>query len=147
GCVERWLHSGEEWLTRQMLYYLRWHSGAHGDRVAENLEPLATKGAPWKARLRMIMEWTELGESRRFFDLFLRLLDSGVLDETVGTKTTRSTFWGALHGLKERHSDRLAEVAAHWLDRQVMIARLAVDEGKPLAPKLDDADGVHLVIQ
>ena len=81
GYLGRWLHSAEPWLEDLMTSYLRWQAEQHADRVAELLEPFVGKGDPWKPRLRYVMEWRSLEKSRRFFDLFLRLLDDGTLDD------------------------------------------------------------------
>ena len=48
------------------------------------------------------MQWAELHKSRRFFDLFLRLVDNGTLDEAHGPIAENSTFWDMLYGLDEK---------------------------------------------
>lgn len=145
GHIEQWLHSGDESLENSMTFYMRSQMRFHGDRVAELLEPFAGRGGKWNDRLRFIMEWADLGESRRFFELFLRLLDDGTLDEARGPIAMNSTFWSILHGLAEKQPIWCAEVAAHWLNRKVAIAKASQVEGE--RPMLDDQFGVDDVLQ
>lgn len=142
GYVERWLHSREDWLEDRMTFYLRWQAESHGDRVVDLLEPFIGRGGKWNDRLRYIMEWVKLEKSRRFFDLFLRLLDDGTLDDARDRFASNGTFWSMLYGLAEKHPGRCAEVAAHWLDRQVAIARSATSSEPKSPPKLNDQFGV-----
>ncbi len=145
GQIERWLHSGDESLENDMTFYMRCQMSFHGDRVAELLEPFVGRGGKWNDRLRFIMQWADLGESRRFFELFLRLLDDGTLDEARGPIAMNSTFWSLLHGLAEKQPIWCAEVAAHWLNRKVAIAKASQVEGE--RPSLDDQFGVDDVLQ
>jgi hypothetical protein len=143
GYIEQWLRSGEEWLEDRMTLYLRWQADSHGDRVAELLEPFAEAGGKWRDRLRHIMEWVRLGKSRRLFDLFLRLLDNGTLDKARGPIAVNSTFWSMLHGLAEQRPSWCAEVASHWLDRQVAIAISSAAHGEDPKLELHDQFGVN----
>jgi hypothetical protein len=143
GYIEQWLHSKEDWLEDRMILYLRWQADSHGDRVAELLEPFAEVGGKWRDRLRHVMEWVQFGKSRRLFDLFLRLLDNGTLDNARGPIAVNSTFWSLLHGLAEQQPSWCAEVASHWLDRQVTIAIASAAEGQKPKLELRDQLGVN----
>jgi hypothetical protein len=143
GHIEQWLHSGEEWLEDRMTFYLRWQADSHGDRVAELLEPFADAGGKWRDRLRHIMEWVRLGKSRRLFDLFLRLLNNGTLDKARGPIAVNSTFWSMLHGLAEQQPGWCAEIARHWLDRQVALALSSTPDGEDPKLELHDEFGVN----
>lgn len=145
GHIERWLHSADESLENNMTFYMRSQMRFHGDRVAELLDPFAGRGGKWNDRLRFIMQWANLDDSRRFFELFLRLLDDGTLDEARGPIAVNSTFWSLLHGLAEKQPTWCAEVAAHWLNRKVAIAKASQVEGE--RPSLDDQFGVDDVLQ
>lgn len=81
GYVERWLNSADTAVANFTVTYLRWQLQEHGDRVAELIEPFAGGGGEWPLRLRYLMEGHDLEKSRRYFDLFLRLLDDGTLDD------------------------------------------------------------------
>ncbi len=145
GQIERWLHSGDDSLENNMTFYLRFQMRLHGDRVAELLEPFVGRGGKWNDRLRFIMQWADLGDSRRFFELFLRLLDDGTLDEARGPIAVNSTFWSLLHGLDEKQPIWCAEAAAHWLNRKIAIAIASAAEGS--LPDLEDQFGVDNVLQ
>jgi hypothetical protein len=105
-----------------MTGYLRWQAEQHADRVADLLEPFVGKGDPWKPRLRYMMEWRNLQKSRRFFDLFLRLLDDGTLDDASDRIASNGTFWSMLGHLAKSQPAWFAELAGHWLDRRVKVA-------------------------
>ena len=143
GLIQRWLHSGESWLEDLMVVYFRWQMQSHAERVAELLEPFAERGGDWGKRLRYMTEGGNLEMSRRFFDLFLRLLDEGTLDDAKDRFVANGTFWSMLHGLAEERPDWCAELAAHWLDRQLTIAKLSLDEPKSPRSLLDDDFGVN----
>jgi hypothetical protein len=136
GYVEHWLHSGEVWLEDLTAAYLRFQAQQHSDRVAELLEPFVGRGEPWAKRLRWIMQWGDCGKSRRYFDLFLGLLDDGTLDELSDRPVNEHTFWSALYQLGDNQPRWCAEVAAHWLDRQ--IARALASAGQSLPVALND---------
>jgi hypothetical protein len=144
GNIALWLHSGEESLENQMTFYLRSQARFHADRVAELLEPFVGRGGRWNERLRFIMEWADLGVSRRLFDMFLRLLDDGTLDDARGPIAVNSTFWSLLHDLGAKRPAWCAEAGAHWLDRKVAIAKASADEGN--GPNLEDQFGVEAVL-
>ena len=142
GFIHRWLHSGEAWLENSMTFYLRWQTESHAERVAELLEPFVGKGGEWKDRLRCMMEWGNLEKNRRFFDLFLRLLDDGTLDDAKDRLASNGTFWLLLHGLAEQRPSWCAELAAHWLERRLALAKASPDEmGSPWS-LLNDQFGV-----
>ncbi len=142
GYIARWLNSGEPWLENVVVTYLRWQTDEHCDRVAELIEPFAGRGGEWTPRLRYMMEVHDLGKSRRYFELFLRLLDDGTLDDARDRFASNGTFWSMLGGLSEKRPDWCAEVAARWLDRQVARALAnRVDDQSP-SVSMDDDFGV-----
>jgi hypothetical protein len=122
GFINGWLQSGESWLQDTMMHYLRWQTEEHADRIAELLEPFVPQ-AEWRDRLRFMMEGRNLEKSRRFFNLFLRLLAAGTLDDARDRFASNGTFWMMLDPLAEQRPDWCAELAATWLDRRVTIAK------------------------
>ncbi|MBX3747100.1 MAG: hypothetical protein KF833_17475 [Verrucomicrobiae bacterium] len=145
GFLELWLQSDEAWLLDTMCRYLRQQADQHSERVAELLEPFATKGGEWKPRLRYMVEGRCLGKSRRLFDLFLRLLDDGTLDDAKDRLPSNGTFWSMLHGFSDERPAWCAELAAHWLDRRIAIAKSTMDQHGLTGALLDDEFGVdHL---
>ena len=125
GMIEDWLASGNDRLTDMAVNYLRAHQRHSPDRVAALLEPYADRGGAWAQRLRSLVEWADHHTSRRFFDLFLHLVDNGTLDEARGPIAANSTFWSMLHTLGENRSEWVPEVLAHRLRRRLTVIRAA----------------------
>ena len=125
GVIERWLSTGGERLLGMAMLYLRPHQRHSPDRVAELLEPYADAGGDWPARLKFVMEWADVDASRRFLDLFLRLIDNGTLDAARGPIAVNSTFWSMLHGIGEARPSWAAEIVAHWMRRRLIVIRTA----------------------
>ena len=122
GLVAEWLASDNDRLVDVGANYVRVHQRHSADRVAKLLEPFVGRDGNWPQRLSFIMQWADLEHSRRFFELFLRLVDDGTLDDARGL-ATNSTFWSMLYGLPEARPDWTAEVLAHWLLRRLSIIR------------------------
>jgi len=141
GYINRWMNSGEAWLENLITLYLRWQVEHHAERVAELLEPFVGRGGDWLLRLRHMMEWGNLEKNRRYFDLFLTLLDDGTLDEARDRFASNGTFWSMLHGLSAKKPEWCAEIAAKWLLRLVARSKVEVEGIKLL--HLHDDSGVH----
>ena len=132
GLIVDWLTSENDSLVNMGVNYVRFHQKHSGGRVAELLEPFVGEGGEWPQRLSYVIQWATLENSRRFFDLFLRLVDDGTLDNTVGPIAVNSTFWSMMYGLDKTRPDWIAEVTAHWLLRRLSIIRAAQDgTGEP----------------
>ena len=74
------------------------------------------------------MEWADHDASRRFLDLFLRLIDNGTLDAARGPIAVNSTFWSMLHGIGKSQPTWAAEIVAHWFRRRLNVARESGDD-------------------
>jgi hypothetical protein len=123
GLITDWLTSNNNNLVDVGVDYVRIHQRHSGDRMAELLEPLAGRDGDWSQRLSYIMQWPDLEHSRRFFELFLRLIDDGTLDNTRGSFASNDTFWSMLYSLSKARPAWVAEVLAHWLLRRLSIIR------------------------
>lgn len=126
GTVERWL--ANERLANTAVRYLRAHQRHSPDRIADLLEPYVDAGGEWPARLRFVMEWADHDASRRFIDLFLRLIDNGTLDAARGPIAVNSTFWSMLHGIGQSQPTWAAEIVARWLRRRLNLARASGED-------------------
>ena len=122
GVIEGWLASDNDRLNDVAVNYLWRHQRHSSNQVAALLEPYADRGGNWALRLRSLMQHTHLDTSRRFFDLFLRLVDNGVLDETRGG-AVNETFWSLLYGLDGNRPAWVPEVLAHWVRRRLAVVR------------------------
>ena len=125
GVIEGWLASGNDRFANLAVNYLDRHQRHSPDRVAALLEPYADRGGEWALRLRSLMEWVDLHTSRRFFDLFLRLVDNGTLDEARGP----NRFWSMHRALGENRPEWIPEVLAHRFRRRLAVVRA---DGKDL---------------
>ena len=128
GVVKSWLASDNSRLVDVVADYLRIHQRRAPERVATLLAPYADHGGPWALRLRRLMEWADLHGSRRFFDLFLHLIDNGVLDEARGPIVMNSTFWNIPYELDQTRPEWVPEVLARRLRRRVAVMRAAGEE-------------------
>ena len=125
GMVEGWLTSGNDQLCGLAMNYLNVHHRHSPDRGAALLKPYADSDGHWPVRLRNFMQWCELHTSRRLFDLFLRLVDNGVLDEPRGPIVENSTFWSMLRNLGKNRPEWTPEVLVHRLRRRHAVVRAA----------------------
>ena len=130
GLIAEWLLSENDPLVDKGVKYIWYHQNHSGDRVAELLEAFVGKGGEWPRRFNQIMQWANYACSRRFFDLFLRLMNDGTLDDTYDSLVTNGTFWNMFHSLAEARPDWIAEVTAHWLKRRFSIIRETRDSGE-----------------
>jgi hypothetical protein len=121
GLAAAWLASDNERIINMAVRYVGFHQRHGGDRVAELLEPYVGKGGDWAPRLQHTMVWANFESSRRFFELFLRLVDDGTLDDARGPIAVNSTFWSMLHGLAETRPEWIPEVLAQWLRRRIAV--------------------------
>ena len=129
GLIAEWLMSENDHLVDKGVKYIWYHQNHSGDRVAELLEPFVARGGGWPQRFNHIMQWADYASSRRFFNLFLRLLDDGTLDHTYDSLIANGTFWNMFHRLAEANPDWIAEVTAHLLLRRFSIIRETRDSG------------------
>ena len=125
GVVESWLESGNERLINLAMHYLNIHHRHSPDRATVLLEPYADRGGQWAVWLRNFMQLAEHHASRRLFELFLRLVDNGTLDDARGQIAVNSTFWSMLYGLEKSHPEWIPEVLAHRLRRRLAIIESA----------------------
>lgn len=129
GLVAAWTEADGP-LANMAANLLRHHQRHAADVVAELLETYADSGGDWALRLRSIVEWSEHSTSRRFFDLTLRLIDNGVLDDARGPIGVNSTFWSIFYSLGQRRPQWVPEVIAHWLRRRIAVLAEGGDDLK-----------------
>ena len=139
GPTGGWLASDNDRLAGAAVGYLRRHHRHAPDRVAALLEPYADLGGEWTPRLRAFMEWADHHASRRLFELFLRLVDNGTLDEARGRTAANATFWSLLQGLGEHRPEWVPEVVAHRFRRRLAVLKATgQDLGSSELPGYDD---------
>lgn len=126
GLIADWLTSDNDNLVDMGVNYIQNHLEQSGDnKLAELLEPFVGKGGGWPQRFKSVMQSADLANSRRFFELFLKLIDDGTLD----ADSSDSTFWYNLDSLANAHPDWIPEVFSHWLLRRLTIIQGTADNG------------------
>ena len=127
GFVGDWLTSENDKLVDMGVDYVRAHQRHSGDRMAELLEPFVGRGGGWPQRFKSVMQSANLANSRRFFELFLGLIDDGTFDDSKD-----NTFRYNLRSLEDERADWISEVISHWLLRRLsIIQEPASDRGSP----------------
>lgn len=119
GVIQSMLSGGDEGRVNLGVQLVRAVQRSCPDQVSRLLRPYVGVSHEWNQRLRWLMEWAEPDSSREFLDLFLDLLDSGVLDETRGPIAVNSDFWSLLIAVPNRHPGWCCEVVRHYLDRRL----------------------------
>lgn len=135
GAVEARLRSNDEQVVDRMVAVLRAAQRWSPARVAELVEPFVGRSESWNRRLVALVQWSDLGGARRFFDLVLRLVDEGTLDDARGAIASNSDFWDVGYGLENR-AEWAVEYVEHYLLRRL---RLADEHG--IANPFDRAKG------
>ena len=89
------------------------------DRAAELLRPHVGESPEWLNRIWWTLRRTDLAASRPLFDLFVEMLDSGVLDE-IGV--TRQDFWYVAHNLPDTAPELASELLGCYLENRIRAA-------------------------
>ena len=128
GLIADWLTSNNGNLVDMGVNYIQNHLKQSGNKLAELLEPFVGTGGGWPQRFKSVMQSVDLANNRRFFELFLGLIDDGTLDD----HSSDNTFWYNLHSLEDERADWISEALSHWLLRRLSIIQETVDDrGSP----------------
>lgn len=138
GVIASWLANNDAQRVDRTITLLSSLQGQYADRVAELVEPYVGASLEWRRRLIWLMQWGELGAGRRFFELFIRLIDEGLLDEARGPVAVNSDFWMLIHNLPGQHPDWACEVVGHYMQRHLFLS-LADDEPNPFEHYITDS--------
>jgi hypothetical protein len=96
--------------------------------VAALLEPFADEArtdAAWRQRFTWLMSWYDPARGDGLFDLFIRLLDEGVLDEARGPVAVNSDFFSLLYRISRSDQAKAAVAIGHYLRRRAAISNQA----------------------
>ena len=128
GLIERWLADKKEKTVNRAVLLLSAMQRMLPDRVAELVEPYVGVSEDWNNRLVYIVQWANLHSGRRFLDLFLRLLDEGILDGARGLVAVNSDFWSLTYTLSKERPGWCCEVIGHYFKRRSV---LSIAAGQP----------------
>ena len=123
GLIEDWLASGHDRVVDMAMNYLWVHHPHAPDRVASLLKPYVERGGKWRHRLRSLMDKTQHHTSRPYFDILLRLVDNGTLDDDSKSNDDARSFSHKLYSVGENRPEWVPEAVAHRLRRQFAIIR------------------------
>ncbi|MBF2046554.1 MAG: hypothetical protein IGS54_04130 [Elainella sp. C42_A2020_010] len=130
GVIEQWLNGQQEELINKTLGLLSIMQGQLPDRVAELVEPFVDISDVWTQRLAYLLRFVKLAAGRRFFGLFLRLINTGVLDEIEGITDSDRDFWSLIYDLPEQNPDWACEAIGCYLNRRLNLS-LARGQANP----------------
>lgn len=125
GVVEAWLRQSDSDTVDRAVMLLHGVQREAADRVAELVEPYIGASEEWRKRHRHLVQWADLHAGRRFFDLFLRLVDNGGLDGMGHFR--KDDFLGLLYDLPEQRADWACEAIGRYLTRCL---RISLDSGE-----------------
>ena len=134
GIIEQWLKDESEERIDQTITLLSIMQRQIPDRVAELVEPYVGASEAWHNRLKNLVQRAELGNGHRFFRLFLRLIDEGILDQTEGNTDYSRDFWRQIYSLPQQHPDWACEAIGCYLNRCLNLS-LAAGQPNPFDRK------------
>lgn len=144
GHVKCWLDSQNDFLVDNTISLLKSQQRQNADRVAELLEPYLGRSEYWDKRLAWIIQLSDLAAGRRFLDLFLNLLDRGVLDDTKGPIAVNSDFWDLIGNLHKKQPSWTCEIIGHYMRRRLARCR-SVGLSNPFQDRSDGIpDSMHI---
>ena len=124
GVWQRWLAGDDEGLIGRVIWLL-WTVQKHvADRIAELAEPYVGASEAWRGRLIYLVSYGGLSAGRRFFEMFLRLIDIGLLDDH--DETQNREFWYLIYHLPDDRPEWACEAIGHYLRRRL---KLSLDAG------------------
>lgn len=114
---QEWLRSPDESVVDQATWQLGQAAvmRERSEKVAELFEPLLHESPAAIGKLRKLLRFGEPHHSRRMFDLFLRAVRKGWLDEPG------DHWWHHLHDFPDKAPTQAAELLAAFIDRQVAL--------------------------
>ncbi len=123
--LELWLSGDDqEYASNVISFLLPFMQKQTPDRVAALIEPYIEQEV-WGNQLVFLMRATNVGASRRFFDLFLRLLDKGTLDGLLGYEARYTNhFWTIISSLPQTSPEWACEAIRHYFDRLLALGTL-----------------------
>lgn len=123
GVLAAWLAQDDLDTINNAVWLLLVVQRECADRVAELIEPYLDVSKEWRDRIRSLFLRADVDAGRRFFDLFLKLIDNGALDG-VGRFHT-DDFLGFLYDMLRKHPDWACEAIGRFLLRHLTLTEVA----------------------
>ena len=107
-------------------------------RIATLLVKHRQPGTLWDQYLRNICNTGSVFHSPEMFDLFLRLIDDGTLDDLRPGFAVNDDWWSVLFPISQKHPDLASVAIGHWFDRVITKCE------EPSSKHEDDNDGSQI---
>jgi len=117
GIIQQWLRDTSEELVEQAIRFLSIMQKQVPDKVTELAEPFVGTSTVWSMRLARLLQVGQLSHSRRFFELFLRLIDAGIFDDMGGEHTNDRDFWSLIYRLPNQKPEWACEAISRYLNQ------------------------------
>ena len=122
GFIEQWLRGADQSLIRSALWLTKNVHKHRSARTADLLSPfLANPADDWKDRLLYIVNLSEFGASKEYFDFVRKVFDAGLLDNSLAAEGNGAAWW-QLKELVECNPDWACELIATYCNRLLSIA-------------------------
>ncbi len=119
GVIDQWLDGTDDAQVDRMVNLLWSMQRSESARVAQLVEPHIGKSDRWNDRLRQLVRLSEIDAGREYFDLFLRLVDAGIVGSETALPGQIDDFWAGLYQPAERHPGWICEAIGHYLNRRL----------------------------
>jgi hypothetical protein len=122
GVIEQWLDSSDDAQVDRTVNLLWSVQRTESARVARIVEPYVGRSELWGRRLRQLVRLGDVDASCEFFDLFLRLVDEGVVGSATTPPGQIDDFWAELRKPGEEHPEWTCEAIGRRLRRRLAAA-------------------------
>lgn len=119
GTWASWLDSDDEQMVNHAIWLMSVNSvmKARSFQIAALISPHLDKGEIWKDRFLTLIRSGEVYHSREMFDLFVKALQSGWLDEPKDL-----LVWHSFHDMPKLSPSLAAELLGEYFDRMCKIS-------------------------
>ncbi|MBD2394499.1 hypothetical protein H6G11_09565 [Cyanobacterium aponinum FACHB-4101] len=120
GIIEEWLkEENEQQDINNTIILISIMQRQIPERVTELLKPFVSKSNTeiWHNRFLYIIHYADIHINRRFFELFLQLIDRGIFDHLQEQEKIDQGFWFLLCSLPEKQPDWACEAIGKYLNR------------------------------
>jgi len=144
GIYKAALNSGDEKREYEAIRLLSINSilESRGHRVAQILRQTRKPTEVWRRHLHNIVKFGRVRYNRAILDLFLDMIDEGLMDGAADAPVDWSGF---LHFLPEKKPEYACEVIAHWFDRVTDLwrrSRVTAARGRLFEPQRFDTSDI-----
>ena len=126
GYFDAALSSGESRREDEAVWMLSFPAllKERSGRVAALLRAHRAPGEPCNSYLRDVCKNGEVYHGREMFDLFLSLIEEGILDGFRPGFAVNDNWWSVLYSMAQDRPELACETIGHWFDRTVLSWRL-----------------------